>query len=95
MYPTVADNNVDLGHLKHSQLLRKMKSLLGANISTKEMDTLHSYTMQILTSLPDELDLKRLAEMADKINNNKPGGALFTTIQTPNVASISNPGDLM
>lgn len=94
-------NNLKLGHLKPSQLLRKMKSLLGANTISDTvlkklwMGKLHTYTTQILASLSDELDLEQLAEIADKINDNKPGEAVFTTIQTPNVASISNPDNLM
>ncbi|CAE1260587.1 unnamed protein product [Acanthosepion pharaonis] len=65
-------NNHHLGHYKPSQLLRKMKALLGDNTMSDTvlrklwMDKLSPQTSQILVSLPDDLDLQRLQKSRTK-----------------------------
>lgn len=69
-------NNVNQGYMKPSQLLRKMRSLLGDNTMSEVvlkklwMDKLQTHTTQILASLPDDLQLEKIAEIADKIHDN-------------------------
>lgn len=79
-------NNLPLGQNKPSQLMGKMQTLLGCNMMSDNflrklrMDKLHMHTTQILSSRPDDLDLQRLAEIADKINYKKPISADFIAI---------------
>lgn len=93
-------NNLHLGHYKPSQLLRKMKALLGDNTMSDTvlrklwMDKLSPQTSQILVSLPDDLDLQRLAEIADKIYENKPPGTASATPLQPIVSSVRDSQEL-
>lgn len=93
-------NNLHLGHYKPSQLLRKMKVLLGDNTMSDtdlcklRMDKLSPQTSQILVSLLDDLDLQRLAEIADKIYENKPPGTTSATPLQPIVSSVGDSQEL-
>lgn len=82
-------NNLTLGHMKPSQLLRKMKSLLGDSTMSETVlkklwtDKLNTHTTQILASLPDELELEKVSEIADKIHDNSQDQNVYaTTTQT-------------
>lgn len=89
-------NNLYLGQNKPSQLFRKMKTLFGHNTMSDTvlcklwMDKLHSQTTQILALLQDDLELEQLAEIVDKIYNNKPMGTVFTAIQTLSIISVND-----
>lgn len=78
-------NTVQLGDSRPSQLLRRMKSLLGKNSMSESLfrklwlDKLPPYTSQILATLPDDLDLSRIAEIADKISD------------VPTISSVDSP----
>lgn len=78
-------NTIQLGDSRPSQLLRRMKNLLGKNSMSESLfrklwlDKLPPYTSQILATLPDDLDLSRIAEIADKIND------------VPNIGSVDSP----
>lgn len=93
-------NNLNVGHLKPSQLLRKGKSLLGVNIMSETMlkklwmDKPHAHTTQTLVSLPNGLNLERLAEIVDKIHDNKQDETVFTTVQTPKVVPMDSSDEL-
>ncbi|CAE1310342.1 unnamed protein product [Acanthosepion pharaonis] len=58
------------------------------------MDKLSPQTSQILVSLPDDLDLQRLAEIADKIYENKPPGNASATPLQPIVSSVRDSQEL-
>ncbi|CAE1284944.1 unnamed protein product [Acanthosepion pharaonis] len=58
------------------------------------MDKLSPQTSQILVSLPDDLDLQRLAEIADKIYENKPPGTASATPLQPIVSSVRDSQEL-
>ncbi|CAE1293083.1 unnamed protein product [Acanthosepion pharaonis] len=66
-------NTLQLDQNKPTQLLRKMKNLLGNNTMSKTLlrklwlDKLPTHTAQILATLPEDLDLIRVAEIADRI----------------------------
>ena len=68
--------NLTLGHMTPSQLLRKIKFLLGSNTMSETVlkklwtDKLHTHTTQILASLPEDLDLERVSEIANRIHEN-------------------------
>ncbi|CAE1239781.1 unnamed protein product [Acanthosepion pharaonis] len=65
-------NTLQLDQNKPTQLLRKMKNLLG-NIMSEVLprklwlDKLPIHTAQILTTLPEDLDLLQVAAIADRI----------------------------
>ncbi|CAE1266887.1 unnamed protein product [Acanthosepion pharaonis] len=67
--------NVTLGSSKPSQLLRRMQTLLGANSMSeavlKQM-WLDKDTVQILPALTDNMDIQKLAAIADKISDTCP-----------------------
>lgn len=52
-------------------------------------------TTQILASLPDDLEIQRLAETVDKIDDNKTNGTVFTAIQTPSATSVNESHELI
>ncbi|CAE1227213.1 unnamed protein product [Acanthosepion pharaonis] len=58
------------------------------------MDKLSPQTSQILVSLPGDLDLQRLAEIADKIYENKPPGTASATPLQPIVSSVCESQEL-
>lgn len=78
-----------------------MHTLFGCNTISNTvlpklwMDKLHTNTTQILASLPDDLDLQKLAEITDKINDNKPTNAVFAAIQSPSVTVVSDSHELL
>lgn len=82
-------NNVNQGYMKPSQLLRKMRSLLGDNTMSEVvlkklwMDKLQTHTTQILASLPDDLQLEKIAEIADKIHDNNQDKNVYATSHAP------------
>ena len=77
--------NLTLGHMTPSQLLRKIKSLLGSNTMSETVlkklwtDKLHTHTTQILASLPEDLDLERVSEIADRIHENNQNQNVYAT----------------
>lgn len=79
-------NNVNQGYMKPSQLLRKMRSLLGDNTMSEVvlkklwMDKLQTHTTQILASLPDDLQLEKIA---DKIHDNNQDKNVYATSHAP------------
>ncbi|CAE1234407.1 unnamed protein product [Acanthosepion pharaonis] len=78
-------NTLQLGDSKPSQLLRKMKNLLGKNSMSDSlfrklwMDKLPTHTTQILATLPEDLDLEKTAEIADKISD----AATISSVNAP------------
>ncbi|CAE1299832.1 unnamed protein product [Acanthosepion pharaonis] len=83
--------NLTLGTNKPSQLLRRMQSLVGSNTISdtvfKQMwlDKLQPDVVRILAALTDEVDIQKLATIADKISDTTP---------TRQVSSISPSDDL-
>ena len=77
--------NLTLGHMTPSQLLRKIKSLLGSNTMSETVlkklwtDKLHTHTPQILASLPEDLELERVSEIADRIHENNQNQNVYAT----------------
>ncbi|CAE1313512.1 unnamed protein product [Acanthosepion pharaonis] len=90
-------NNLSLGQSKPSQLLRKMRVLLGSNTMSDTvlrqlwLDKLHVNTIQILASLPEEIELQKLA---DKIADNKPARPVYAATQRQPVASVVDADDM-
>lgn len=70
-------NTLQLGQSKPTQLLRRMKNLLGQNTMSETLlkklwlDKLPTHTAEILATLPDDLELVKVAEMADKITETR------------------------
>lgn len=79
--------NVTLGTSKPSQLLRKMRTLLGTNTMSDAIlqqlwfDKLKPNMIQILASLPGEIELQKLSEIADKIAENEPIVPMYSSTQ--------------
>ena len=76
--------NLTLGHMTPSQLLRKIKSVRKKHHvrdSVKKLwtDKLHTHTTQILASLPEDLDLERVSEIADRIHENNQNQNIYAT----------------
>ena len=69
-------NNLELGHRTPSQLLRHMKSLVNQDDMSENairrlwLDKLPAATTQILTPSIEEVDLEKLADIADRIHVN-------------------------
>lgn len=93
-------NNLSLGQSKPSQLLRKMRVLLGSNTMSDTvlrqlwLDKLHVNTIQILASLIDEIELQKLAKIADKITDNQPASPVYAATQRQPVASMVDADDM-
>lgn len=81
---------IDLGDLKPSQLLRRMQSLAGADISNKVLRTLWfeklpDYIKNVL--LVSDEDLEKVAIMADKILEMNPRSELYCATKSPSQCS--------
>lgn len=70
--------DVTLGNKQPSQLLRRMQTILGAHkmsdavLKQLWINKLDADTTQILVVLPDDVDLEKLAAIADRISDTKP-----------------------
>lgn len=70
-------NTLQLGDSKPTQLLCKMKNRLGKYTMSDSLirklwiDKLPIHTAQILATLPEDLDMLKMAEIAHKINEAK------------------------
>ncbi|CAE1245057.1 Retrovirus-related Pol polyprotein from transposon opus,Retrovirus-related Pol polyprotein from transposon gypsy [Acanthosepion pharaonis] len=58
------------------------------------LDKIHGNTIQILASLPDEIELQKLAEIADKIADNQPASPVYAATQRQPVASVVDADDM-
>ncbi|CAE1297217.1 unnamed protein product [Acanthosepion pharaonis] len=58
------------------------------------LDKLHVNIIQILASLPDELELQKLSEIANKIADNQPASPVYSAIQRQPVASVVDADDM-
>ncbi|CAE1317917.1 unnamed protein product [Acanthosepion pharaonis] len=90
-------NTTQLGDSCPSQLLRRMKSLLRNDLMSESLfrklwlDKLPPYTSQILATVPDDLDLSRIAEIADKINEVPSISSVDSTL-SDSTTKLSNRG---
>ncbi|CAE1303359.1 unnamed protein product [Acanthosepion pharaonis] len=58
------------------------------------LDKLHVNTIQILASLPDEIEIQKLAEIADKIADDQPASPVYAATQRQPVASVVDADDM-
>lgn len=86
-------NKLRLDQNKPTQLLRKMKNLLGNNIMSEALlrklwlDKLPTHTAYILATLPEDLDLLRVAAIANRIVETR-------TLNSTHISSVdSTPRD--